>query len=81
MKTWTERSSGVFWPGDLLAQDLPSARISTFAYDAHLSTFWHAAGSNTLNEHANNLLLELANMREASDTVSYDRANPLKTDK
>ncbi|KAF2267309.1 hypothetical protein CC78DRAFT_551989 [Lojkania enalia] len=35
-KTWTHRN-GTFWPGALLSQDFPRARIMVFGYDADVS--------------------------------------------
>src|SRR5262245_16221525 len=52
-KTWTH-SNGTFWP-EVLAADLPQARIMTFGYDADVVRFWSIASSNRLDDHGKSL--------------------------
>ena len=62
-KTWTHRNS-TFWPGALLPQDFPRARIMTFGYDADVVRFWTIASSNRLDDHGKSLAYALLDQRE-----------------
>lgn len=66
--TWTHKD-GVFWPGDLLPQDLPTARIMTFGYDADVVSIVKTAGSNTLRDHGKSLANDLAFRRARSNSA------------
>ncbi|KAI4925227.1 hypothetical protein J4E85_007104 [Alternaria conjuncta] len=44
--TWTYKNS-IFWPKDLLANDLKNVRIFTFGYDADVVKLLTTAGGNT----------------------------------
>lgn len=61
--TWLEDKFGIYWPLDLLGNDLPNARIMTFGYDADVM---HAKGpisQNNLEDNAETLLNDLAGER------------------
>jgi hypothetical protein len=60
--TWTDKSSKIFWPRDLLQGDLPDVRIMTFGYNV--------ASQNRIGNHAQNLVNALAQIRVRSDTVT-----------
>jgi pimeloyl-ACP methyl ester carboxylesterase len=66
--TWTEKSSRVFWPEELLKHDVPRTRILTFGYDADVAHFWTQSSQNRIGDHALNLVNALAQLRERSDT-------------
>lgn len=40
-----------FWPKEFLPNDIPTARIMTFGYDADIIGTLRVAGSNTLRDH------------------------------
>jgi pimeloyl-ACP methyl ester carboxylesterase len=68
--TWTEKSSNIFWPKDLLAKDdLPPTRIWSYGYDAHIAHFWAMTSQNGIYDHASNLVNELSQERERTDTM------------
>ena len=66
--TWTH-NDGVFWPQDLLREDLPTARIMTFCYDADVVGIVKTAGSNTLRDHGKSLANDLAMRRARSNSI------------
>jgi protein SERAC1 len=63
--TWAH-PNGVLWPRDLLPEDLPSARIMTFGYDADVVGLIKTAGSNTLRDHGKSLATDVAMLRARS---------------
>jgi hypothetical protein len=70
--TWTKnvgKRNECFWPQDLLAEDIPNARIATWGYDADIvhGLPFHAVSTNTLQQHSGNLCGHLANLRSASE--------------
>jgi len=65
-KTWTHRNS-TFWPGALLSQDIPRARIMTFGYDADVVRFWTIASSNRLDDYGKSLAYALLDQRAQVD--------------
>lgn len=66
--TWTNKSTGVFWPAHLLKIDVPNTRIVTFGYDADIAHFWGTACQNCIRNHAVNLANALAQLRERTKT-------------
>jgi hypothetical protein len=52
-------TSGVFWPVDLLKEDLPQARIMTFGYNTNIQQGYRAVDQGNIFSHARNLLYEL----------------------
>jgi hypothetical protein len=74
--TWTDRETKVFWPADLLKNDVPEARILTFGYDADVVHFWSMASQNRVGNHAQNFLNVLAQLRERTETVCKSHPRP-----
>ena len=68
-RTWREKESDCFWPGDLVPTDLSNARIFTYGYDADIVHFWGQAWQSRINDHANTFLSALANQRLRTETV------------
>ncbi|KAF1811247.1 hypothetical protein P152DRAFT_474853 [Eremomyces bilateralis CBS 781.70] len=66
--TWTDRTANVFWPKDLLAKDLPKARVITFGYDADIVRGLSTAGNGTLRDHGKALAEDLAMRRKRTDS-------------
>lgn len=67
--TWTDKTAKVFWPKDLLAKDLPKARIITFGYDADIIRGLSTAGNGTLRDYGKALAEDLAMRRKRTDSV------------
>ncbi|EON65773.1 hypothetical protein W97_05012 [Coniosporium apollinis CBS 100218] len=65
--TWTRKSGKhrCFWPEDLLPTDIENARIATWGYDADVirKTPFRVVSTNTLQQHADSLCTDLANLR------------------
>ena len=59
--TWTK--DGVFWPRDLLPNDIADARIITWGYDANIAHFWASSTSNDIDNHAANLVNSVGGLR------------------
>ena len=53
----------VFWPKTLLPAVIPDAMILTFGYDANVDGWITSASQNTIHQHAENLLSDLADLR------------------
>jgi pimeloyl-ACP methyl ester carboxylesterase len=66
--TWTDKSTGVFWPVSLLKNDIPKTRIVTFGYDADIAHFFATASQNCIRNHATNLANAVAQLRERTET-------------
>jgi outer membrane murein-binding lipoprotein Lpp len=64
---WTKND--VLWPRDLLPEKLLAARVLAFGYDAGVVNFWSPAGQNHIGNHAQDLVVELADLRDDSDCV------------
>jgi hypothetical protein len=75
--TWSQKRETVFWPRDLLKDDLPNARIMTFGYDADIVHALTIAGSNTLRDHGKSFAHELAMRRKRTGAVLYPLPNHL----
>ena len=63
----TEHSAhedGTFWPKTLLPDIIPDAKILTFGYDADVGGFLSSTSQNTIHQHAENLLSDLADLRK-----------------
>jgi pimeloyl-ACP methyl ester carboxylesterase len=57
------------WPRDLLPQDLPTARIATWGYDADVVRFGvSVAGANNLRGHGKNLATDVGTWRARTET-------------
>lgn len=61
LKTWS--CDGVFWPRDLLMNDLKNARVITWGYDASIANAFTYASKESLFGHAGTLLNDLARLR------------------
>ncbi|KAK0511439.1 hypothetical protein JMJ35_006012 [Cladonia borealis] len=55
-------SVSTFWPQTLLPTVIPDAKISTWGYDANVDGFLSSASQNTIYQHAQNLLSDLADL-------------------
>ncbi|KAK0619672.1 hypothetical protein B0T14DRAFT_456077 [Immersiella caudata] len=66
--TWTDKSTGIFWPAHLLKTVIPKTRIVTFGYDADIAHFFSTASQNCIRNHANNLTNAVAQLRERTET-------------
>lgn len=66
-KTWMNDKTGVYWPVELLAKEIPDARIISFGYDSQVVGLFSSVGQNTLRGHADSLLGQLGNLRADSD--------------
>ena len=53
-------SGGIYWPLQLLPNELPDARILTFGYDADITHVFGAVGQEKLRDHADTLLGDMA---------------------
>lgn len=53
----------VFWPRDLLKDDVPKARIMTFGYNTKVTQGYQAAHQGNIFSHARDLLYELEEKR------------------
>ncbi|KAK4216305.1 hypothetical protein QBC37DRAFT_456012 [Rhypophila decipiens] len=71
-KTWTSKS-GVFWPRDLLPNDLPGARVMSWGYDATIVQFFssESASQASLFAHSKSLLEDISAKRRK------DRKRPI----
>jgi len=57
-------SSSVFWPGDLLPDECPDARIMVYGYDSHITKHMTGAtSSNTVFSHAKDFMFALGRAR------------------
>lgn len=66
--TWTYRDKHrtTFWPRDLLAKEKFPLRVLTFGYNADVAKFSGTVSANEFNDHANDLLTDLASFRQGS---------------
>jgi hypothetical protein len=68
-ETWLEEKSGTYWPKALLCQDVPDARVMSYGYDASVTKLVGPVSQNRLADHAENLLGDLANVRDKDESV------------
>jgi hypothetical protein len=68
LKTWTA-DNGTLWPEQLLAKDVPNARIITFGYDSSIVNVFGQVSQNGMKDNANNLCAQLAAIRSDTNTV------------
>ncbi|KAI9707906.1 MAG: hypothetical protein M1820_004512 [Bogoriella megaspora] len=71
-ETWSAKSAAkneeqVFWPRDLLREALTDVRIFTWGYDADIDGFFSTGSQNTIRQHANGLLTDVADLIETPD--------------
>jgi len=69
-ETWTATGADEPWPKSLLGKDIERARIITYGYDADVVHLTRPAGQNTVREHAQNLVNDLASLRRDSRIVN-----------
>lgn len=81
LRTW-QHESGVYWPTDLLPQELPETRVLTFGYDADVTNvevkklFFGPVGQSTLRNHATTLVCEYAAIRLQDSFSGKQRKDP-----
>ncbi|KAM3491535.1 hypothetical protein MY3957_005213 [Beauveria namnaoensis] len=68
-------ATGMYWPVHLLPHEVPSARILTFGYDADVAKFIGPVGKNTIEDHASNLVNDLARVKRRGAPASGKRIN------
>lgn len=66
--TWYHKQAEVYWPQELLKEDIRDARIMSFGYDADVVNWWSQASNNRIGNHAENMLGALVRLREETDT-------------
>ncbi|KAI9655123.1 MAG: hypothetical protein M1821_005606 [Bathelium mastoideum] len=74
-KTWSVKplkndEERVFWPRDLLRPVLGNVRIFTWGYDADVDGFFSTSSQNTVSQHANGLLGDVADMLQSLSTAA-----------
>ena len=62
--------NGVYWPTQLLAQDISGARVLSFGYDADVAKFLGPVGQNNTREHASTLISDIAALRAEDNSVN-----------
>ena len=71
--TWTYQGAShdedVFWPEDLLPKDMANTRIFSFGYDADIVKFTSQSSGNSIIDHANNLVAEIAGQSTNEEAV------------
>jgi hypothetical protein len=76
--TWFEPDKKVYWPTQLLAKDIPDARILAFGYDAEVTKFLGPVSQSDLRDHAHSLVNDLANVRMERNEVGYEKQTKAK---
>ena len=68
ISTW--KKGEVFWPYNLLARDVPDARIVTWGYNADAAHFLSSTptSANRVKDHARSLLNDLSGIRTTQET-------------
>jgi hypothetical protein len=66
-KTWSLED--IFWPRDLLVNDIHNVRIMTFGYDASPAMVFRGKNTETVEIVASNLLMELSESRASEPLV------------
>lgn len=67
-ETWT--TDGVCWPRDLLKEDVPKARIMSWAWDSSIAGATKYSSQTTLFQNAETLLADLQFSRASDEEVS-----------
>lgn len=60
----------MFWPYNLLARDIPDARIITWGYKADAGHFLAPISTNRVKDHANDLSRALSGVRNSSEITT-----------
>ena len=71
--TWSK--NGVFWPRDLLSQDVQNVRIIVFGYDSSVVQFFGRVSRNQIRDHARTLIADLRRCRKKGDEVRSQENN------
>lgn len=71
--TWLHKESGVYWPVQLLPKDIPTARVLAYGYAADVTKLFGPVSQNTLRNHAENFINDLAAVRDDAEAVSLHR--------
>lgn len=68
--TWLHKETGIYWPSELLGQDIPNSRILSFGYDADVVHILGGGSTSNsrLSNHAESLVGKLVRERERSET-------------
>ncbi|ORX93463.1 Alpha/Beta hydrolase protein, partial [Clohesyomyces aquaticus] len=77
IETWTKDK--VCWPRDLLKDDIENARIITWGYDSMVLNAFKSASQESIFDHAENLLSDLARLRKrvpVQDTRHLELTHP-----
>jgi hypothetical protein len=61
-----EAASSIFWPKDLLLDDVKNLRIISFGYDADVSTFLSRTSDRSIFSVAQDLIVRLESLREST---------------
>ena len=56
-------STSVFWPTDLLPEDVPNVRIISYGYESEVLKMFASANTNNLYQHAQNMLADIQRIR------------------
>jgi hypothetical protein len=56
VNTWLHTPSGKHWPSIMLKDSITNARILSFEYDADIVSQWTQPSTNSVSNHAENLL-------------------------
>ena len=67
--TWVQEESGIYWPMQLLGQDIPEARIMTFGYDMDATKLISTGGQIRLQSVAEDLITHLVAYLPAGNSV------------
>jgi len=68
--TWTgDKRNHVFWPKDLLPEDVKNARILTWGYDSKFGKFWTESSNKDIDSYSNNLCSDLKGLRSTTSTT------------
>ncbi|TVY15310.1 Protein SERAC1 [Lachnellula arida] len=65
------RDGEVFWPVAILPTVLPDTRNFTWGYDAGVDAFNTSVGHNNVEQHANDLLTDIANLIDKHEHVKF----------
>jgi len=69
--TWLHVPTRKHWPSMMLKDSIPDLRILSFGYDADVVNWWSQTATNTISNHAENMLGAAVRLRER--TQSEDR--------
>lgn len=67
MKTWRNAKTEFSWPTEI-AKDIGPSRVITFGYDVDVTSFFGHTSKSRLGEHAQDLIGDLARLRDDTDT-------------